>query len=206
MKSLAVILGLAFGLELFPAGAFAATNAVKAAAGGDKPQVRIETELGAIVVELEAKAAPITVSNFLSYVQDGLYEGGAFFRTVTLANQPTNDVKIEVVQAEANTARRRAYHPPIPLERTRDTGLRHLDGTLSMARYGPDTARDSFSICIGDQPSLDYGGKRNPDGQGFAAFGRVVSGMDVVRKIQAAPASGQNLRPPIRIQRAVRLD
>ena len=75
-----------------------------------------------------------------------------------------------------------------------------------MARDGPDTACDSFFICIGDQPELDFGGKRNPDGQGFAAFGKVVRGMDLVRKIHAMPADGQKLNPPFRIQRAVRLN
>jgi peptidyl-prolyl cis-trans isomerase A (cyclophilin A) len=94
--------------------------------------------------------------------------------------------------------------PPIKLERTSVTKLLHKDGTLSMARDGPDTATSDFFICIGDQPSLDYGGKRNPDGQGFAAFGRVLLGMDVVRKIQAAPAEGQTLRPAIKILGIVR--
>jgi peptidyl-prolyl cis-trans isomerase A (cyclophilin A) len=93
----------------------------------------------------------------------------------------------------------------LALERTRDTGLSHKDGTVSMARAGPDTATSDFFICIGDQPPLDFGGKRNPDGQGFAAFGRVVAGMDVVRRIQAAPAEGQSLKPPVRILRAKRL-
>ena len=74
-----------------------------------------------------------------------------------------------------------------------------------MARDGPDTAQDSFSICIGDQPELDFGGKRNPDGQGFAAFGRVVKGMDVVRQIHTSAANGQQLTPPIRIQGAFRV-
>ena len=69
-----------------------------------------------------------------------------------------------------------------------------------MARDGPDTATSDFFICIGDQPSLDQGGLRNPDGQGFAAFGRVVSGMDVVRAIQASPADGQHLTPPVTIR------
>ncbi len=171
-----------------------------------RPRVRIETELGNIVVELEAKAAPITVSNFLRYVTGRFYDGGSFFRTVTPSNQPTNKVKIQVIQLEANPARERESFPPIPLERTRDTGLRHRDGTLSMARDGPDTAQSSFSICIGAQPELDFGGRRNPDGQGFAAFGRVVEGMEIVRKIHAAPAEGQRLTPVIRIRRMVRLD
>ena len=95
--------------------------------------------------------------------------------------------------------------PALPLERTRDTGLRHLDGTLSMARAGPDTATSDFFICIGDQPELDFGGKRNPDGQGFAAFGRVTKGMDVVRRIQQAPAEGQTLTPPVSILNIERL-
>jgi peptidyl-prolyl cis-trans isomerase A (cyclophilin A) len=90
------------------------------------------------------------------------------------------------------------------LERTRDTGIKHLEGTLTMARDGPDTAQDSFSICIGDQPELDFGGRRNPDGQGFAAFGRVIRGMDVVRRIQTLPAEKQQLVPPVKIQNAFR--
>lgn len=172
----------------------------------DKPRVRFETELGNIEVELDAKAAPITVSNFLRYAHERLYNDGLFFRTVTLANQPNDKVKIQVLQAEANPDAKREFYPPIPLERTRDTGLRHLDMMLSMARDGPDTARDNFFICIGDQSELDFGGKRNPDGQGFAVFGKVVQGMDLVRRIHALPADGQQLTPPFRIQRAIRLN
>jgi cyclophilin family peptidyl-prolyl cis-trans isomerase len=172
----------------------------------EKPQVRFETGLGEFTVELDAKAAPITVGNFLKYAHERLYNDGRFFRTVTPNNQPTNNVKIQVVQAEAGAERVGDFFPPIPLERTRDTGLRHLHGTLSMARNGPDTAQDSFSICIGDQPELDFGGKRNPDGQGFAAFGKVVEGMDVVQKIHASQADGQLLAPPINIKRAIRLN
>lgn len=172
----------------------------------EKPQVQFETELGNFIVELDAKAAPLTVSNFLLYANERLYNDGEFIRAVTLSNQPTNPVKVEVVQAMANLGRTNEFYPPIPLERTRDSGLKHLDGTLSMARLGPDTARHSFFICLGDQPELDFGGKRNPDGQGFAAFGRVVKGMELIRKIHGSPADGQRLTPPIRIQRAVRLN
>jgi cyclophilin family peptidyl-prolyl cis-trans isomerase len=170
-----------------------------------KPRVQIETEKGNVLVELHADAAPLTVSNFLRYAENRFYDGGSFFRTVTPSNQPDNVVKIQVIQAEAAPAREAESFPPIPLERTRDTGLRHRDGTLSMARDGPDTAQSSFSICVGDQPELDFGGKRNPDGQGFAAFGRVIEGMDVVRQIHGSPASGQRLTPPIRIQRIIRV-
>lgn len=172
----------------------------------EKPRVRFETELGNFEVELDFKKAPVTVSNFLQYVHQRLYNDGTFFRTVTAKNQPTNQVKILVVQAEAGRARTNEFYPPIPLERTRDTGLRHLEGTISMARDGPDTGQDSFFICMQDQPELDFGGKRNPDGQGFAAFGKVTKGMELVRKIHASPAEGQRLAPAIRIQRAVRLN
>jgi arylsulfatase A-like enzyme/cyclophilin family peptidyl-prolyl cis-trans isomerase len=171
-----------------------------------RPRVQLETTLGRIELELDPDAAPLTVTNFLRYVGAGLYDGGRFHRTVTLSNQPASKVKIEVIQGAANPARTNEFLPPISIERTRDTGLKHLDGVISMARDGPDTAQDEFFICIGDQPELDFGGKRNPDGQGFAAFGKVTKGMDVVRRIQAAPADGQKLTPPIRIQRAVRLN
>ena len=110
-------------------------------------------------------------------------------------------MKIAVVQAAANRQTLTGKKPfaPIPIERTRDTGLHHRDGTLSMARGGPDTATHSFFICIGDQPGLDFGNLRNPDGQGFAAFGQVVRGMDVVRAIQQRPADKQSLTPAIGI-------
>ena len=172
----------------------------------EKPRVLIQTAMGDIEVELDRNHAPVTMTNFLRYVEKGLYRDGLFHRTVTLSNQPANKVKIEVIQASANPAKTNEFLPPIKLERTRDTGLKHLDGTISMARDGPDTAQDEFFICIGDQPELDFGGQRNPDGQGFAAFGKVIRGMDVVRRVQTAPADGQGLRPPIRIQRAVRLN
>lgn len=166
-------------------------------------RVVFETELGEIEIELDAARAPVTVENFLRYVDAGLYAGGRFHRTVRPDNQKEHAVPIAVVQARS-AARGPKLFPPIPLERTRDTGVKHLDGTVSMARAGTDTARDQFFICIGDQPSLDFGGARNADGQGFAAFGRVVRGMDVVRKIQMAPAKGESLTPPIEIVRARR--
>ena len=171
-----------------------------------KPRVLIETLLGEIEVELERDKAPGTVANFLRYVDGGFYTSSAFHRSVTLSNQPTNAIKIQVIQARANLGRTNEFLPPVQLERTRDTGLKHLGGTVSMARGAPDSAQDHFFICIGDQPELDFGGKRNPDGQGFAAFGKVVKGMDVVRRIHTAPADGQSLTPPVRILRASRSD
>lgn len=160
-------------------------------------RVAIETELGTLEIALEPAKAPRTTANFLRYVDAGAYMGGRFHRAVTKDNQPQNKVKIEVVQAGA--AREDKDFPPIPLERTKETGLRHLDGTISMARGTQDSATSDFFICIGDQPELDFGGRRNPDGQGFAAFGRVVKGMEVVRRIQGRPAQGQTLVPPVRI-------
>ncbi|HVJ81329.1 MAG TPA: peptidylprolyl isomerase [Planctomycetia bacterium] len=168
--------------------------------------VRFETQRGTIEVELDAEKAPVTVRNFLRYVEEGLFADGMFFRTVTAANQPTDKVRIAVIQAQADPKKQLKYPPAIPLERTRDTGLKHGDGAISMARDGPDTGREHFFICVGEQPELDFGGKRNPDGQGFAAFGRVTRGMDVVKAIHAAPANEQSLEPPIRIQRAIRLN
>lgn len=172
----------------------------------EKPRVLIQTELGDLEVQLETKAAPVTVTNFLRYVHEGLYADGQFFRAVTLSNQPNDSVKIEVIQAQANPAQQANFHAPIPLERTRDTGLRHREGTISMARSGPETAQDHFFICLTDQPELDFGGRRNPDGQGFAAFGQVTKGMEVARKIHMSPSQEQRLNPPIRIQRAIRLN
>jgi cyclophilin family peptidyl-prolyl cis-trans isomerase len=162
-------------------------------------RVRMQTELGDIELELDAEKAPATVANFLRYVDAKLYDGGRFHRTVTPGNQPDNKIKIEVIQAGIRPDKAKNEFPPIKLERTRDTKLSHKDGTISMARDGPDTATGDFFICIGAQPELDFGGKRNPDSQGFAAFGQVVKGMDIVRKIQAASAKGQALTPAVKI-------
>jgi len=148
-------------------------------------------------------------------VDGKFYDGGMINRSVRPDNTVRHDIEIQVIQFQTNPARRRDEYPPIPLERTNVTGLKNVDGALSMARSGPDTATGSFSIVIGDQPSLDFGGMRNPDGQGFAVFGRVVAGMDVVKKIQASPTSQtgrgrgmsygtESLDPPIRILRAYR--
>lgn len=164
---------------------------------GQMPRVVMETELGVIELALEAGKAPGTTAHFLRYVDAAAYQDGHFWRTVRLDNQPGATVMIQVIQGGVGSEDKGL--PPILLERTRDTGLRHLDGTLSMARSAPDSATDQFFICIGDQPDLDFGGKRNPDGQGFAAFGRVVKGMDIVRSIQSRPAKDQLLEPPVKI-------
>ncbi len=128
----------------------------------------------------------------------GKYRKAVFYRAVTLKNQRKKKVKIEVIQGGLFQDIKDMM-PPIKLETTKQTGLHHLNGTLSMARNEPNSATSEFFICIGKQPSLDYGGKRNPDGQGFAAFGRVIRGMDVVKKIQQQPTDHQLLVPPVKI-------
>ena len=172
----------------------------------------IETEFGRIEATLDDKRAPVTVENFLKYVDAGHYTGGEFFRTVRTSpdNQPKVTVKIDVVQARVNPEFEKKAFRPTKLERTRDTGLKHVDGALSMPRTTSDSATSGFSIVFGDQPDMDFGGKRNPDGQGFAVFGRVTSGMDVARKIHQSPAGpnptnepvamgNQRLTPPVKI-------
>lgn len=170
---------------------------VAAPAQSGQVAIVINTELGEIRAVLDSAKAPITVTNFLRYIDAGLFSNGAFHRTVTPDNQPRDSVKIEVIQGRARRTSPDSGFAPILLERTSVTGLRHGDGVLSMARSGPNSATSAFFITIGAQPALDEGGHRNLDGQGFAVFGRVTSGMDVVRMIQQAPHTDQNLTPPI---------
>jgi len=172
--------------------------------------VVFETELGNIVMEVDVAHAPVSAANFLKYVDGKFYDGGVVIRSVRPDNTTRHDVEIQVIQFLSDPARRREQFPPIPLERTSVTGLKHIDGALSMARSGPDSATSSFSIMVGDQPELDFAGKRNADGQGFAVFGRVVSGMDVVKKIHASKTGTagsygtETLDPPIAVKRAYR--
>ncbi len=189
-------------LLLIPAGLHAQTFSQSKTKPKSQPaRVLIQTELGDITVELEPARAPVTAENFLKYVDAGHYDGGRFHRTVKLNpdNQPNNQIKIEVIQAGVNPDKTKEGFAPIKLERTNATGLKHKNGTISMARTGLDTALSDFFICIGDQPELDFGGQRNADGQGFAAFGRVVKGMEVVKKIHQSPVEAQRLAPPIKI-------
>jgi len=187
--------------------AITAVVAVSRSAPQNVPvRVLVQTELGDIVLEIDTMHAPNTSSNFLRYLDAGHYNGGIFHRTVKMDNQPDSPVKIEVIQAGVNPDRAKDGFPAIPLERTTVTGLRHTDGVISMARGQPDSATSGWFVCINDQPSLDFGGARNPDGQGFAAFGRVAQGMDVVRKIQRAPnTDAQRLTPPVKIIKAARM-
>ena len=161
--------------------------------------ISMETELGSIQLELYPDRAPITVFNFLRYVDQNRYEDLHFYRVVHMENQPDNDVKIEVIQGGLGFDKHPMELPTIVHETTDKTGIRHLNGTLSMARMEPGTASSEIFICINDQPELDYSGKRNPDDQGFAAFGKVISGMDVVRKIQLLPETNQMLDKVVKV-------
>jgi len=165
----------------------------------DQEKVLISTSLGKIEVEIYTGLAPVTAHNFLSLVKDGAYTNAIFYRVVRMDNQPENKVKIEVIQGGLFEDEVINSYTPIVHETTTETGIMHTDGVISMARMEPGTASTEFFICIGNQPSLDSGGDRNPDGAGFAAFGKVISGMDVVRAIQALPDEGQYLVDPVTI-------
>jgi peptidyl-prolyl cis-trans isomerase A (cyclophilin A) len=185
---------------LVPALALVATR--PRAAPAQAVRTRVETELGSFIVEVDPEVAPVTVANYLAHVDRKLLDGGAVYRIVTLANQaPETRHKIEVVQWGMNRPDGKASPlPPIVHETTRQSGLRHLDGTVSMARAQPGSATAEYFVCVGDQPALDFGGGRNPDGLGFAAFGRVVEGMDVIRALHARGEADQYLVQPIAVR------
>ena len=169
----------------------------------------ITTSLGDIIVILELNRAPASAGNFLEYMDRHLFDDAQFYRSVHAEND-ANPVKISVLQGGVIDGAKNLA--PIPHESTRQTGLRHLDGTISIARREPGTgSAGAFFICIGSQPQLDFGGRRNPDGQGFAAFGRVHKGMDVVRTIWTQPTVGtdgsigaQMIASPVRIATVIR--
>ena len=169
------------------------------------PVIRMSTDVGDIEIELYEKQAPITVGNFLEYISKEMFTGAHFYRAVTMDNQPDNDIRIEVIQGGLGWTDTVARLDPIRMETTDETGILHLNGTLSMARDAPDSADTEFFICINDQPDLDYGGRRNPDGQGFAAFGRVVKGMEVVKEIHLLPNESQMLIEPVMIGKIERV-
>ena len=165
------------------------------------PHVIIATPMGDIRAEIYLDQAPVTAKAFLRNVDAGIYsDGGAdFYRVVHMDNQPDNQVRIDVVQGGVDRETGDTSVPYIPHETTKETKLTHLDGSLSMAREEPGTANTEFAICIGAQSELDFGGRRNPDGQGFAVFGKVVEGMEVVRSIQMFPETGQYLDTAVSI-------
>lgn len=150
----------------------------------DSPLVEIETPLGSIELEIYEHKAPITAKHFLANIKEGVFTKACFYRVVHMDNQEGRDIKIEVIQGGLFHDSIVDHMPCIEHERTDKTGILHKDGVISMARYKPGTACTEFFICVGDQSHLDAGGLRNSDSEGFAAFGKVVKGMDIVRKIQ----------------------
>ncbi len=160
------------------------------------------------MVALETTRAPLSAGAFLACVTAGGYNGGSFTRVV----HPQNDHGHPVISVVQGAARAGVTAPAVAHETTRQTGLLHLDGTISLPRDAVGTATGAeFFICVGNQPALDYGARRNKDGQGFAAFGHIVSGMDIVRRIWSMDAGGegpdaytqgQMLKPPVSILRA----
>lgn len=200
------VIGRAFRRLLAGAAALLVYAGVADAQG--EPRIQIVTDAGTIVVALEPTKAPITVTNFLRYIDEHRYDGGSFYRAVTLRNQLPADQQpqIEVIQGGIDSDSLKRL-PPIVHETNDRSGIRHTNGVVSMARGAPGSASSEFFIVIGDQPALDFGGLRNPDGQGFAAFGRVIEGMDVVRRIQQMPSAAQppqRMTTPIRILRVTR--
>lgn len=156
------------------------------------PVVSIDTDYGNIIVSLYPDKAPKTVHAFLNYVDSGYYKGASFYRVLKEEDQPSNAFKSELIQGGIYQSNPQllAKLPGLPLETTQQTGIKHLDGTISLARTTPHSGSTEFFICVGDQRAYDYGGDANTDGLGYAAFGRVIKGMSVVRKIHDLPSNG----------------
>ena len=172
-----------------------------------EPTIKIETNFGNIVVELYPGKAPKTVASFLSYVDSGYYNNSSFYRVLKEEDQPSNAFKSELIQGGIwqSQYKKQLSLPGIPHETTKQTGVLHKDGAISLARTAPGTANTEFFIVIGDQPAYDYGGAANPDRQGFAAFGKVIKGMDVVKQIHEQPDNQTSFTPPLKIINIVRL-
>ncbi|BAV09984.1 peptidyl-prolyl cis-trans isomerase A (cyclophilin A) [Filimonas lacunae] len=171
------------------------------------PHVVIETRDGDIEIELYPDKAPKTVAAFLSYVDSGLYKNTSFYRVLTDDNQPSNAPKSNLIQGglwRTNHTKAGSL-PGIPHETTQQTGIQHLNGTVSLARTTPGSGTTEFFICVGDQPGFNYGGANNDDGQGYAAFGRVVKGMKVVKAVYNRPEDDQYFKPVVSIYNITRL-
>ena len=185
-----------------------ANAAAPSAPIGDTGRVRLETDAGPIVLELDHRHAPLTTENFVAYVDQHRFDGTIFYRS----SHTPHDAQHGFIQGGIRHDYRRLL-PPIPLEPTSRTGLRHLDGTISMARTTRDSAMGDFVISVGAQPGMDAGPRAPGDHLGYATFGRVVEGMDIVRRIHAMPTDpntgsgsmhGEMLSPPVRIVSARR--
>ncbi|MGN6617444.1 MAG: peptidylprolyl isomerase [Ilyomonas sp.] len=173
----------------------------------DHPHVIIKTGLGNIELELYEDKAPKTVAAFLAHIDSGYYENTTFYRVLKPENQPSDAFKARLIQGGLWQVKNKLARtlPGIPHETTQQTGILHKTGIISMARAEPGTATTEFFICLSDQPGFDYGGKNNADGLGYAAFGKVVKGMGVVKEIYGQPFYNQSFDPPVYIFNIVRL-
>jgi peptidyl-prolyl cis-trans isomerase A (cyclophilin A) len=172
----------------------------------DTPHIRISTSAGDIELELYPKKAPKTVAAFLAYVDSGFYANASFYRVLNDDNQSSDAPKSELIQGGIwrSDHQKAVSLTGIPHETTRTTHIQHKDGTISLARTTPGSATTEFFICVGDQPGFDFGGDNNPDGQGYAAFGKVIHGLDVVKNIYARPENNQSFDPPVVIYKITR--
>lgn len=165
-----------------------------------RPHIIIETAFGDMEFELYADKAPQTVAAFLKNVEAEIYSSSSFYRVLNDDNQPSNAAKTNLIQGGIwNKKNKKPVAENIPHEPTQLTGITHLNGTLSMARTTPGSASSEFFICIGDQPGLDFGGENNADGQGYAAFGKLVKGQSVLLKIYRQEEFNQQFTPPVHI-------
>lgn len=164
--------------------------------------VQVTTDLGNIAFAVHEDRAPASAGYFLADVRNGHYDGTGFFRIVALANQRGIERQRRIAVIQGGLRHEREDLPPvIAHETTAMTGLRHRKGTVSLARFAPGAVYHSFFICLRDEPALDFGGARHPDGQGFAAFGQVADGFDVVQRIYARAEARDYLENPIGIAR-----
>ena len=164
------------------------------------PVIEIQTPKGRILVELDIENAPVTANHFLKLVKEEYYDGASFYRSVRGASKD-NPVHITVVQGGVSGMENKRRVESISHESTDITGLTHSNGTISMARSKPGTASTEFFFCMGENPELDFGGQRNHDGQGFAAFGKVIEGFYTLNAIWGAPAMGEQIDPTILIHK-----
>lgn len=186
------------------------TLSILLAACGTKyknPHIEIQTKFGDIEVELYPDQAPKTVHAFLSYIKSSYYKNSSFYRVLNDENQPSNAPKAELIQGGIYKSNPKVHDTltGIPHETTEQTHLQHKRGTISLARLAPGTATSEFFICLADQPGFDFGGENNADKQGYAAFGKVVKGMDIVNKIYNQSEDNQSFDPPVAIYNIIQL-
>lgn len=180
---------------------YTALTGCKPVINSSHPVVVIATKFGDITIELYPEKAPETVAAFLRNMDSGYFDNASFYRVLRNDNQVTGTLRSYLIQGgiwQSNPELKQKFKP-IPHESTQQTGILHKKGTLSMARYEPGTATSEFFICVEDEPGFDYGGKNNADGLGYAAFGRVIAGMETVMKIYQQPENDQRFRPAVTI-------